>query len=254
MISKNKISFIASLHQKKFRKEHGLFIAEGEKVVRDLLQSDFKASELYATEKFYEGGFSKIKTKIEPEIISERELQKISALTTPQQILAVAEIPQRSRDEIKVKGNLTLLLDDIQDPGNLGTIIRIADWFGIPNVMCSETSTDSYSPKVVQSCMGSLFRVKVMYCDVEEMLDTNHKSHKFPVYGSLLKGENIYKTKLSHEGFIVIGNESKGIRGSLKKYISTQLTIPSFSKTGTIDSLNAAMATAIICSEFRRRS
>ena len=254
MISKNQISLITSLHHKKFRKEHGLFIAEGEKVVKDLLQSDFKVLELYATADFYEVGIPKIKTKREPEIISEKELAKISALTTPQHILAVAEIPASEGEIIFTENNLSLLLDDIQDPGNLGTIIRIADWFGITNLICSETSTDAFSPKVVQACMGSLFRVKVFYVPLESLLEANRKAHKLPVYGSLLDGNDIYKTDLSTEGLILIGNESKGISDSLKKYITVPLTIPSFSKTGKIDSLNAAMAAAMICSEFRRRN
>jgi TrmH family RNA methyltransferase len=252
MISKNKITFITSLHHKKFRKEHGLFIAEGEKVVRELLQSDFRVKEFYATDDFYEGGVGKIRTRLEPELISEREMEKLSALTTAPKVLAVAEIPETEGDIVEVKANLTLLLDDIQDPGNMGTIIRIADWFGIQNVLCSETCTDAYSPKVVQACMGSLFRIKVSYRPLKQLLEENNGA--IPVYGTLLQGNDIYKTKLSDEGFILIGNESKGISDDLKKYITSPLTIPSFSKTGTIDSLNAAMATAIICSEFRRRN
>jgi RNA methyltransferase, TrmH family len=252
MISKKQLSLISSLHHKKFRHEHGLFIAEGEKVVSDLLRSSFVVKQLYVTKDFYETDFAKLKTKLQPEIISDKELAKISALTTPQHLLAVAEIPPAEVGSIKIKGNLTLLLDDIHDPGNLGTIIRIADWFAIPNVICSETSTDAWSPKVVQACMGSLFRVKVYYMGLEECFLANKLHEPVPVYGSLLDGENIYKTKLSYEGFIVIGNESKGISERLKKYITTPITIPSFSKTGSIDSLNAAMAAAIICSEFRR--
>jgi RNA methyltransferase, TrmH family len=249
MISKKQISFITSLHHKKFRKEHGLFIAEGEKVVSDLLQSHFKVRELYVTEEFS----GKIKTKLKPEIISDKELQKITALTTPQRVLAVAEIPEPKAGTMKVEGTLTLLLDDIQDPGNLGTIIRIADWFGIPNIICSETSTDAFNPKVVQACMGSLFRVNVYYMGLIECLIANRNAFHMPVYGTMLNGNNIYEEKLSEDGFIVIGNESKGISENLKKYISSPITIPSFSKTGSINSLNAAMATAIICSEFRRR-
>jgi TrmH family RNA methyltransferase len=254
MISKNQISFITSLHHKKFRKEEGLFIAEGDKTVADLLKSDFKVRELYMTQEFYEMNITRIPMNPYPEIITEAGLKKISALTTPQGILAVAEIPTREGELIEVKDDFTLLLDGIQDPGNLGTIVRIADWFGIANVICSETSTDAFSPKVVQACMGSLFRVKVLHRSLEELLEQNRDKHKVTVYGSMLKGENIYEAKLSDEGFILIGNESKGINDNLKKYITSPVTIPSFSKTGTIDSLNAAMATAIICSEFRRKA
>jgi RNA methyltransferase, TrmH family len=254
MISKKQVSLITSLHHKKFRKEHGLFIAEGEKVVSDLLQSNAIVKELYVTKDFYENHFRKAKTTIQPEIISEKELEKISALTTPQHILAVAEIPRRGDETIELKGNLTLMLDDIQDPGNLGTIIRIADWFGIQKVICSETSTDVFSPKVVQACMGSLFRVKVHYMGLEECFLANRLDANVPVYGSMLDGNNIYETKLFDDGIILVGNESKGISNHLKKYITTSLSIPSFNKSKGIDSLNAAIATGIICSEFRRRN
>jgi RNA methyltransferase, TrmH family len=252
MISKKQVSLITSLQHKKFRKEHGLFIAEGEKVVSELLHSDFVVRELYMTEPYHENSFQQLKTNISPVIITDDELNKISALTTPQQILALAEIPDYPSELSTLKDNLTLVLDNIKDPGNLGTIIRIADWFGIPSIICSETSTDAFNPKVVQASMGSLFRTKVFYSSLENLFEENKKKDNIPVYGTLIKGENIYKSTLSQSGLILIGNESEGISADLKKYVTHPLTIPSFSKSN-IDSLNAAIATGIICSEFRRR-
>lgn len=255
MISKNQVKLISSLHQKKFRKEHGLFIAEGEKVCRDLVESGWTVRSVFMTEEFRSEKFSKWPKKVSSEVVSEKELEKISALTTPQQILLVGEIPDWKFSDVYFSGNLTLMLDDIKDPGNLGTIIRIADWFGIETVICSETCSDVFNPKTVQATMGSLFRVKVFY---QPLLQTLEKAAEknIPVYGTLLNGENIYNTKLSTEGIILIGSESHGINEGLIPYVTTKISIPSFSKTSPkkADSLNAAMAAAIVCSEFRRRS
>ncbi len=255
MISKNQVKLISSLHQKKFRKEHGLFIAEGEKICRDLVESDWTIRSVFMTEEFREQKFSGWTKKVCVEIVTEKELEKISALTTPQQILVVGEVPDRKFSSVYLLGNLTLMLDDIKDPGNLGTIIRIADWFGIGTVICSETCADVFNPKTVQATMGSLFRVKVFY---QPLLQTLEKAAEknIPVYGTLLNGENIYNTKLSTEGIILIGSESHGINESIIPFITTKISIPSFSGSSSnqADSLNAAMATAIVCSEFRRRS
>ena len=254
MISKNQVKLISSLHQKKYRKEHGLFIAEGEKVCRDLIESGWTVRSVFMTEEFRREKFSKWPKKVNSEVVTAKELEKISALTTPQQILMVAEVPDWKFSTEYVPGNLTLMLDDIKDPGNLGTIIRIADWFGIGTVICSETCADVFNPKTVQATMGSLFRVKVFY---QPLLQTLEKATEknIPVYGTLLNGENIYSTKLSTEGIILIGSESHGISEALIPFITTQISIPSFSKSSSkqADSLNAAMAAAIVCSEFRRR-
>jgi TrmH family RNA methyltransferase len=255
MISKKQLSLITSLQHKKFRKEHGLFFAEGEKIVAELLHSDFVIRELYMTELYYENSFPQLNTTLSPVIITEKELKKISALTMPQQVLAVAEMPDYDFELSNLSNRLTLILDGIKDPGNLGTIIRIADWFGIVNIICSESSVDCFNPKVVQATMGSLFRIKISYCTLKNLFEENKRKESIPVYGTFLIGENIYKSALALSGFIVIGNESEGISEAVKKYITKPLMIPSFARTTSfsIDSLNAAMATAIVCSEFRRR-
>ena len=252
MISKKQISTITSLQQKKFRKETGLFIAEGEKIVSELLQSDFNVREIYALDGFV---IPKTGKGIQATIVTEKELHKISALTTAQSVVAIAEIPKYALQLSKLKSELTLVLDDIKDPCNLVTIIRIADLFGITNIFCSEKSVDAFNPKVVQAAMGSLFRVKVFYSSLEKVFEDNKTKDNLAVYGTLLKGENIYDASLGSSGFILIGNESEGISKTLHKYITDTLTIPSFSRTksGKIDSLNAAIATGIICSEFRSR-
>ncbi|MBA3704840.1 MAG: RNA methyltransferase [Bacteroidetes bacterium] len=247
MLSKNQIKFISSLKQKKFREEHHLFIAEGNKVVLELLRSEIKIKQVFATVDFLN------KTKINGSIdfleVKPNEMERISALTTPSDVFAVCEIPTYKLNTDTLKGKLTLVLDDIKDPGNLGTIIRIADWFGISNILCSVNTADAFNPKVVQATMGSISRVKVHYMDLIELFKV--ESLKFKVFGALLEGENIYTKQLPSEGLIVIGNESKGIAESLLSYITDKISIPSFS--AETESLNAAIATAIICSEFRRR-
>lgn len=247
MLSKNQIKFINSLKQKKFREEHHLFIAEGNKIVQELLGSEIKIKQLYTTTDFI------FKTKIPHSIecieVKANEMERISAFTTASEVLAVCEMPDHELNIEQLKNKLTLVLDDIKDPGNLGTIIRIADWFGISNIICSNDTADVFNPKVVQATMGSISRVKVHYTDLVELFKA--QSSKLTVFGALLEGENIYTKKLSSEGLIVIGNESKGISETLLPYITDKISIPSFSSE--TESLNAAIATAIICSEFRRR-
>lgn len=255
MLSKNQIKFIKSLHQKKFILEHGLFIAEGVKVVSELLQSSIQVKQLYATPVFIAG--ETIPKHFECVEIKESDLERISALTTPNEVLAVCEIPSYQLNPEAIKEKLTLVLDDIKDPGNLGTIIRIADWFGIENIICSNETTIAYSPKVVQSTMGSIARVSIHYTDLREFFKVQSTKFKVQNFGALLEGENIYTKQLASNGFIVIGNESRGISDELLPFITDKISIPSFShfKTngGEAESLNAAVATAIICSEFRRR-
>lgn len=250
MLSKNQIKAVQALKQKKFREEQGLFIAEGAKIVPELLLSDINVVELYATVDFFKK--NKIDRSISCVEVKDSELERISALTTPNEVLAVCRIPDLKLDADKLANKLTLVLDDIRDPGNLGTIIRIADWFGIENIVCSEQTADLYNPKVVQATMGSIARVKVHYTDLKIFLKFNVQGSKMPVFGTLLKGKNIYEEQLSSEGFIVIGNESKGISAEIEKLITTSISIPSFSGAEA-ESLNAAVATAIVCSEFRRR-
>ena len=229
MLSKNQIKFIKSLSQKKYRDESGCFLAEGNKLVADLLP--YFDCELLLDE---------------PE-----EIERVSLLKNPQQKLAVFRQPQYQLDFPSLSGKLSLALDCIQDPGNLGTIIRIADWFGIENIICSRETADVYNPKTVQATMGALSRVKVHYTDLPVFLKQNKT---LPVYGAFLNGENIYTENLTPEGLIVMGNEGNGISEKIEPFISKRLYIPSYPlNQPTSESLNVAAATAIICAEFRRR-
>jgi TrmH family RNA methyltransferase len=251
MLSKNQISAVTALSQKKVRNEQRLFVAEGTKIVPELLSSDIVVRELFMTASFADR--IELRPGLRQTIVTETELQRISGLSTPNEVLAVCEQPDRNLEKESFSGKLTLVLDDIRDPGNLGTIIRIADWFGISSVICSNDTVDVYNPKVVQSTMGSICRVKVFYTDLSAFL----ASSTLPVYGTLLEGGNIYAGQLSTEGFIVTGNESHGISPAIQKLLTHRITIPSFSSMksgGEAESLNAAIATAIVCSEFRRRS
>ncbi|CAN5489500.1 RNA methyltransferase [soil metagenome] len=254
MISKGQIKLIASLQQKKFRKEHGLFIVEGEKVCKDLIDSGWTIQSVFMTEEFRQEKFARWAKKVSSEIVTEKELEKISSFTSPQQIIAVAEIRDKRFSIDLISKGLSLMLDDIRDPGNLGTMIRIADWFGIETVICSETCADMYNPKTVQATMGSLFRVNVYY---QPLLDVMQKcsGKNIPVFGTLLDGQNIYNTKLNDDAVILIGSESHGINIELIPFITSKISVPSFSKSMSkkVDSLNAAMAAAIVCSEFRRK-
>lgn len=255
MVTKKQLQFVNSLKQKKYREEYQLFIAEGAKIVPELLNSEIEVKQIFATKEFIES--TAINKEVECLEVKYNELERISALTTPNEALAICKIPTVFFDKSSLKDNITLVLDDIKDPGNLGTIIRIADWFGIETILCSNESADAYNPKVVQATMGSIARVKLHYIDIGALLKDIDISDQFPVYGALLEGEDIYKERLADRGFIVIGNESRGISDSIKPFISKKLTIPSFSHyksgKGEAESLNAAIATAIICSEFRRK-
>ncbi len=252
MLSKNQIKVISALHHKKFRREENLFIAEGEKVVKELLDSGWRVKAVYGTHDFFSrlsDGII-ISKDVEMVLVTEEELKKISMLSTPQHVLAVAEIPVESQD-INFETGLKLVLDDISDPGNFGTLIRIAAWFGIGEVICSDHSVECFNPKVVQSAMGALFQVQVFYRDLAEIFSKNNATCNLPVYGTVLDGKNIYKEELSKHGFIIVGNESSGINHELMKFVTHKITIPSMG--GKIDSLNVAVATGIVCSEFRRR-
>lgn len=244
MISNSVIKQVKLLHQKKYREENRSFIAEGPKVVGELLRSKYKVKEIFAVK-----GYKLSSLKIPLHEISESELSRISALTSPNQVLGVFEIPETKLNKESLKDKLILALDDIRDPGNLGTIIRIADWFGVETIICSENSVDLFNPKVVQATMGSIARVKVYYEELEGVLKELGRS--MPVYGSSMAGQNIYEQELSFNGVILIGNESQGVSENLLKLASQKIAIPRFSEGA--ESLNAAVATAIICSEFRRR-
>lgn len=242
MLSKNQIKLVRSLELKKNRKRENLFVAEGPKVVGDLLQAGFQPHSIFST------------TPRENAIlVTDEELRRLSFLQHPQGILAVFEIPSSPVCKPTVlASHLSLALDGIQDPGNLGTIIRIADWFGISVIYCSMETADVYNPKVVQATMGSLAHVQVIYTDLSELFRNIPSS--YPIYGTLLDGENIYEQELTHEGIIVMGNEGNGISPEIRQLVNRRLLIPDFHADGLrAESLNVAIATAITCAEFRRR-
>lgn len=242
MISKNQIKHIRQLEMKKFRQREGMFVAEGPKVVGDLLKAGYLPVETYATEGFQE-------TSLTIQSITQEELRKISFLQHPQQVLAVFPIPSQKPCSPQLTGHLSLALDGVQDPGNLGTIVRIADWFGISTIFCSEDTADAWNPKVVQATMGSIARVNIIYTSLADLIS----QATVPVYGTLLDGNDIYRQPLSSEGIIVMGNEGNGISPEIRQFITRRLLIPSFRQGDTAESLNVAIATAITCSEFRRR-
>ena len=240
MLSKNQIKLINSLKKKKFRLQHDLFLAEGIKVVEEFIQSNFKLNNLFCTSDYLN------KFSIDQmQVITENELKKISEFSTPNQILAIFEIP--NQEKIKIKG-LTLVLDDINDPGNLGTIIRLCDWFGVNQLICSTNTVDCYNPKVVQASMGSLSRISIVYTDIKTFLKTDTR----PIFGALLKGENVYQTLLNKNAILIMGSEANGISNEIQKFITKQITIPQFGENQKTESLNVATATAILLSEFKR--
>jgi len=240
MLSKNQIKLINQLNQKKHRKKNQLFFAEGIKTVKEFLNSSYELERLYTTTDALFTEDDKV------QIISERELSKISSLTTPQMMLGVFKIPDLKPD---LKVELSIVLDGVRDPGNLGTIIRLCDWFGIEQLICSLDTVDCYNPKSVQATMGSLARVKVVYTDLEELL----KQVDIPVYGTFMNGKNIYQEVLPKQALIVMGNEANGISPEIEKLISDRIRIPQFGRIRETESLNVGTATAIVLSEFMRR-
>jgi TrmH family RNA methyltransferase len=248
MISKNKIKFIRSLEMKKFRNESACFLAEGNKLVADLLPF-FECECLIAkTSWLATQGNMDAKELI---VAEESDIAKVSLLKTPQDVLAVFRQPAYELDKEALKNELILVLDGIQDPGNLGTIIRIADWFGISRLICSKDTADIYNPKTVQATMGAIARVRVFYTSLPDWLD---ETADVPVYGTFLEGKNIYTEDLSPSGLIVMGSEGKGISRPVEKRITQKLYIPNYPpEAESSESLNVATATAIVCSEFRRR-
>lgn len=254
MISKSQIQFIKSLSISKFRKTHEMFIAEGPKVVNELANSSFKIQGVYALSDWINKNQFRFSNDTSLTEVTEKELGRLSALKTPNQVVAIIHIAENIQQQSESINELVLMLDDISDPGNMGTIIRTADWFGIKQIICSNSCVDMYNPKVVQATMGSLFRVNVFYADLKEYLELLPKDQS--VYGTLLEGENIYQSKLDKEGIIIIGNESHGISKALIPFITHKITIPNYSVKpwDTAESLNASTATAIVCAEFRRLS
>ncbi|MCF8296406.1 MAG: RNA methyltransferase [Saprospiraceae bacterium] len=250
MISINQIKYLNSLKQQKFRKANLEFIVEGEKNVNELLKSSWEISNLYALESWILENETILKDII-VEPVSEKELERISLLKTPNKVLAVAKIQEQKLIIDKLFPGLILMLDNISDPGNLGTIIRIADWYGIKNIICSNQTVELYNPKVIQATMGSFTRVNVYYENLEDVLGKIPK--KIPVYGSFMDGENIAKTKLDNNAIAIIGSESQGISQKLLPFINKKIAIPSYNNEASkAESLNASIATAIICHEFLR--
>ena len=248
MISKNQIKYIRQLEQKKFRKRENCFVAEGPKVVGDLMRQ-YQPKAIFATEEWIKRVESYDDSKLTT--VSPDELRRISFLQTPQQVLALFPIPEHTSYLSPLTSHLYLALDSVQDPGNLGTIIRIADWFGIDTIYCSEDTADAYNPKVVQATMGSLAHVHIKYTNLLQLFDALPKD--YPIYGTLLDGDDIYQQPLTEHGIIVMGNEGNGISDAVRQQVNHRLLIPNFHQGDSAESLNVAIATAITCSEFRRR-
>ena len=256
MLSKNKIKFINSIKKKKYREIYQCFFAEGEKLVDELLNSSVQIIDIFATADWINNNQQGLYLRPELDVIeiSENELNKISSLTTPNKVFAIAKQPVYEYKIEEIRKGLNLFLENINDPGNLGTIIRTADWFGINNIFCSKESVDIYNPKVVQTSMGAICRVKVHYVKSAEFLMDLCKLENFNIYGTFLEGNNIYQEDLSKNGLILMGSESHGISNELKPFINKKLFIPNYpSNDETSESLNISVATAIVCSEFRRR-
>jgi RNA methyltransferase, TrmH family len=254
-LNKSIIKQIKALQKKKTRNEKRLFIVEGEKIVNELIHSSFKIETVVGVKEWIDSNVNILNNKqIKFFYAKEEELSSISLLKTPNQVVAVAHIPESTLQIQYLSDKLTLVLDDIQDPGNLGTIIRLADWFGIQNIICSENSVEVYNPKVIQSTMGAFMRLNIFYVDLQDFIKEYKNRTKLKVYGASLAGSNIYSSELTQNGLIVMGNESHGISAELQPSIDQWITIPTFSNTRfKTESLNVSVATAIICSEFRRR-
>ncbi|MBP7731957.1 MAG: RNA methyltransferase [Bacteroidales bacterium] len=254
MLSKNKEKFILSLKKKKVREELKLFIVEGDKMVKEFIASGMKLVYLVAKAEFI-SGLNKEQLASIGNVIpaSFDELRRISSLKTPHNAVAVVEMPEMKYEPEKILTEQCIALDFIQDPGNLGTIIRSAAWFGFRNIVCSHSCVDVYNPKVIQATMGAILNVNVLYADLEEFLNSA-VNYGVPIYGTFPDGESIYSSRLDEKGVILLGNESKGISQELLPFVSYRLSIPRFtnSKRG-IESLNAAMAASIVFSEFARR-
>ena len=239
MITTNQIKLIKSLQQKKFRNQHGLFVVEGIKMVRELLESNFKVNSVYTTDvsvvDYYDGPV---------ESVTADELRKMSGLSNPNSILGVFEIAKVERPNVT---DWILAVDTLRDPGNLGTIIRLCDWFGIKYIVCSSTTVDCYNPKTLQATMGSIARVKVGYTDLTAYLQKT----ELPIYGAFMNGESIRQAKLPKKGILVMGNEANGISSEVQPLISSKISIPQYGEQ-TAESLNVASATAILLNEIRR--
>jgi TrmH family RNA methyltransferase len=245
MLSKNDIKLYKSLKQKKFRNEHQLYIVEGKKSISDFIESKQEYVRILTSNSQFHTRYNNA------ELVPQKDIIQISALKNPTDAICIATIPKGKEINFEaLKNELILILDELQDPGNLGTIIRIADWFGIKHIVCSENTVESYNPKTLQATMGSHTRVSLHYTDLGFFLQEYKAKTKLPVYATTLEGENIYKATISSNGAIVVGNEGNGISETISALTTNKLTIP---RIGKAESLNAGIATSIICSEFRRQ-
>ena len=241
-LSKNQYKLITSLQQKKYRQKHQLFVAEGIKVVNELLESTLTLEKVFVVEGYEVGNIDANKVVV----ISESDLKRISSLKTPNKLLALFKIPDSF---LPVQEGFSVALDAVNDPGNLGTIIRLCDWFGVTQLLCSKNTVDCYNQKVIQSTMGSITRVTISYIDLEAFI----KNTELPVFSADMDGENIYTADLPKNGVLVMGNEANGISSEINTLVKNKVTIPRFGKTQKTESLNVATATAILLSEFKRR-
>lgn len=250
MISKSRIKYVHSLELKKHRKQEGVFVAEGPKLVGDLL-SVMECVYIAGVEEWVGANASHLPSSCQVDTVTEDELRKVSFLETPQQVLAIFRQPEYDASlSSAAKENLCIALDDVQNPGNLGTIVRLADWFGIEHIFCSKGSADIYNPKTVQATMGGIARVKVHYVELADEL----RNLDAPIYGTFLDGENIYSKNLTQNGVIIMGNEGRGVSAEVGATVNERLYIPNYpAGRETSESLNVAIATAIVCAEFRRR-
>jgi TrmH family RNA methyltransferase len=246
MISQSQIKHLKSLQQKKFRNQFQQFVVEGEKMVDELLQSPLEIIHLFHTEEY---GIQANKKILKSDIISENDLRKVSTLKTPNKVIAIAT-NSTLKKRVALPDDYSLVLDHIQDPGNLGTIIRTADWFGIKHIFCSPDTVDCYNPKVVQATMGSIFRVNIEYLELPTLFQLASDNNT-PIIATSLKGDNLYKNKLPKYGLVVMGNESKGISDFTEQQLTHAVKIPSYPENSNVESLNVSIATALICAELR---
>ena len=251
MFSKNQLKYIQSLHQKKFRQQHGAFLVEGAKSVQEVLQSDFQTELVIATEAFYKENVRLTERQRTPvEIVSSAELERAGTLESNNAALAVVKTKE-NHPLLAAPNEIALILDDIRDPGNLGTILRIADWYGVRKILCSETTADVYNPKVISASKGSFTRVNWWYGNVADVLRQSEGESvgKLAVYGAFLDGDDVHKLAFSKSGYLVMGNESNGIRPEMAQYVTQRVTIPRY---GDAESLNVGIATAILLDNIRR--
>lgn len=245
-MTKAEIQLVRSLADKRGRAEHGLFLAEGEKLIGELRASHLRVRKIYALEGLFTGA--------EVETVTPRDMERLSQLKTPSNSVALVEIPHYRLKTAELRNRLTLALDEVQNPGNVGTIIRLADWFGITDILCSEGTADCFNPKVVQATMGAILRVRVHYRPLAPLL-AEAAAGGIPVYGTFLEGRNIYTEELAPTGIVVMGNEGRGVTPAVAQCITRKLFIPPWpaDRRGS-ESLNVAMATGIVCAEFRRQT